>query len=236
MTDGSGPPPWMRYAEFGPDGSCGRTRVLSLDLGEASPSAGFSAKWPRSATWDRTGVYVLPTSAPVTDGTDCSSSGALLPTPTVGDSKAARNSTATRHVLPPTGIHAGNTLTDAVTLLPTPTANQYECEPEVFLARQERCKETAQNGKGFGLTTAMAVALLLPTPTSRLGDDSGRRADAARYKGPKSMGGRRSNLDDAVEAVRTDAPWIGATTPPPSPGTPPCSDDPPRLPLTTGNA
>jgi DNA (cytosine-5)-methyltransferase 1 len=36
----------------------------------------------------------------------------LLPTPTCGDAKSARNSTATRHVLPPTGIHAGNTLTD----------------------------------------------------------------------------------------------------------------------------
>lgn len=36
----------------------------------------------------------------------------LLPTPTAGDAKSARNSTATRHVLPPTGIHAGDTLTD----------------------------------------------------------------------------------------------------------------------------
>jgi DNA (cytosine-5)-methyltransferase 1 len=39
---------------------------------------------------------------------------ALLPTPTVGDSKAARNSTALRHKTPPTGVHAGDTLTDAV--------------------------------------------------------------------------------------------------------------------------
>lgn len=37
---------------------------------------------------------------------------ALLPTPTVADSKSACNSTATRHVLPPTGVHAGDTLTD----------------------------------------------------------------------------------------------------------------------------
>ena len=37
-----------------------------------------------------------------------------FPTPTVGDSKNARNSTATRHKLPPTGVHAGDTLTDAV--------------------------------------------------------------------------------------------------------------------------
>lgn len=38
----------------------------------------------------------------------------MLPTPTVGDSKAARNSSAVRHRTPPTGVHAGDTLTDAV--------------------------------------------------------------------------------------------------------------------------
>lgn len=38
----------------------------------------------------------------------------LLPTPTVGDAKSACNSTATRHRLPPTGVHAGDTLTDIV--------------------------------------------------------------------------------------------------------------------------
>lgn len=36
-------------------------------------------------------------------------------TPTVGDSKDARNETATRHKLPPTGLHAGQTLVDQVT-------------------------------------------------------------------------------------------------------------------------
>ena len=46
----------------------------------------------------------------------------MLPTPTCGDAKSARNSTANRKKLPPTGIHAGDTLTDAVTLLPTPSA------------------------------------------------------------------------------------------------------------------
>jgi hypothetical protein len=44
-----------------------------------------------------------------------------IPTPTVGDSKSARNSTAKRNRIPPTGIHAGNTLTDFVTMWPTPT-------------------------------------------------------------------------------------------------------------------
>lgn len=37
---------------------------------------------------------------------------ALLPTPIAGDAKSARNSTATRTKIPPTGVHAGDTLTD----------------------------------------------------------------------------------------------------------------------------
>ncbi|MDO8673016.1 MAG: hypothetical protein Q7O66_16535, partial [Dehalococcoidia bacterium] len=47
------------------------------------------------------------------------------PTPTVGDSKSARNATAKRNKIPPTGIHKGYTLTDAVTQWPTPTANRW---------------------------------------------------------------------------------------------------------------
>lgn len=38
----------------------------------------------------------------------------LLPTPMVGDAASACNSTATRHKIPPTGIHAGDTLTDTI--------------------------------------------------------------------------------------------------------------------------
>lgn len=61
-----------------------------------------------------------------------------------------------------------------------------------------------------------AVTGLLPTPTARLGDDTSRGADPARYKGPQSLNGRRSNLDDCVAAVETQAPWIGSPTSPPS--------------------
>ncbi len=171
MTDGCGPPPWTQCAVFGPDGSCGRTRVLYLDLGMENPSDGFSSRWPKWGTWGATGAFVLPKSERVTDEIGCLS---LLPTPTVGDSKSARNSTAKRHVLPPTGIHAGDTLTDAVTLLPTPTARDWKVGAP--------CEAVEEN------------ALL------------GRVA------------------------------WsIGATTPPPSPGMNDSSDDPPRLPLTTGD-
>ena len=46
----------------------------------------------------------------------------LFPSPTAGDSKNARNSTANRKTIPPSGIHKGHTLTDVVTLYPTPDA------------------------------------------------------------------------------------------------------------------
>jgi hypothetical protein len=49
-----------------------------------------------------------------------------MPTPTAGDAKSARNSTANRSKLPPTGIHAGDTLTDYVTKWPTPTARDWK--------------------------------------------------------------------------------------------------------------
>jgi hypothetical protein len=47
----------------------------------------------------------------------------IWPTPTVGDSRSARNTTANRKTIPPSGIHSGDTLVDAVTKFPTPTVN-----------------------------------------------------------------------------------------------------------------
>lgn len=52
---------------------------------------------------------------------------------------------------------------------------------------------------------------MLPTPTARLGDESGRGADPARYKGPKSQDGRRSNLDDCIAAIEAESPWLMPT-------------------------
>lgn len=61
--------------------------------------------------------------------------GPLLSTPTVGDMKQARNSTATRHRIPPTGIHARDTLTDilvpigASTPPPSPAGSAFSDAP-----------------------------------------------------------------------------------------------------------
>ena len=78
----------------------------------------FSETWPRSGMMRTGSAFQRKPLAPLTDETGSGS----LPTPTVGDSKSARNSTARRNKIPPTGIHAGHTLTDFVTLWPTPTA------------------------------------------------------------------------------------------------------------------
>lgn len=43
---------------------------------------------------------------------------------------------------------------------PTPSANEFQdLNSENLLARRARCKETAKNGNGFGLTTAQAASL-----------------------------------------------------------------------------
>lgn len=69
----------------------------------------------------RTVIGLLPTPR-ATRGGSATETVRLLPTPTVGDSKTARNSTANRTSIPPTGIHAGDTLTDAMTLIGEPTS------------------------------------------------------------------------------------------------------------------
>jgi hypothetical protein len=58
------------------------------------------------------------------------------PTPCVADSASTRNSTARRNKLPPTGIHAGHTLTDAVTLhgWGTPTSRDHKDGASIGMA------------------------------------------------------------------------------------------------------
>jgi hypothetical protein len=97
----------------------------------------------------------------------------MWPTPIAADAYAAGSRN-----LPGSKAHAGVSLTDAVRygnsstprrepeMWPTPTANNYETSPEVFLPRREREKAKGRNGNGFGLTLGMA-AQLWPTPAAR---------------------------------------------------------------------
>ena len=123
----------------------------------------------------------------------------------------------------------GPTLADQVehTLLPTPNTGQ---SPNGHGIRGGK----RGNGHQSGADLDSVVTSLLPTPTARLGDDTGRGADPARYKGPQSLNGRRSNLDDCIAAVETRAPWLGEPMSPLSAAGSESSDDQLLLPLSPG--
>lgn len=111
----------------------------------------------------------------------------------------------------PTG---GNGSSSSGGLLPTPSASQYECQPEVFLPRRERQKALGRNGNGFGLTTAMAVALLR-TPTAQLATNGG-----SQHPDKRREGGHGPTLADEVEHLlptpRPQTKGGGASADPPS--------------------
>jgi DNA (cytosine-5)-methyltransferase 1 len=84
----------------------------------------------------------------------------------------------------PTGIHAGDTLTDAVDLLPTPSASRFNDgeDPETWQARHDFHASKAEGATRAGKPLAIAAVELLPTPTvgnvqggnkTRSGDRSG---------------------------------------------------------------
>lgn len=76
----------------------------------------FSGIVPRMGFLSDGRLYERPRSAPRTS--ESVSSSRSIPTPMVGDAAQACNKTATRHKIPPTGIHPGETLTDWIRLLP----------------------------------------------------------------------------------------------------------------------
>lgn len=80
-------------------------------------------------------------------------------------------------------------------LLPMPMIGYTGTSVEDYLDRK------VTSGGGRTVNDLGLAVRTLPTPTARLGDESGRGADPDRYRGPKSMGGRRSNLDDMVAAT-----------------------------------
>jgi len=122
----------------------------------------------------------------------------LLPTPAARDWWSGQSNIMDRNARP---------LNEVVEmLLPTPTASTQDRTPEEAAERHRPGRAMGRNG---GASPDLAsVAALLPTPTARLGDGTSRGADPARYKGPQSLNGRRSNLDDCIAAVETKAPWL----------------------------
>lgn len=85
---------------------------------------------------------------------------------------------------------------NASSLLPTPSANQYECDQEVWETRRARLKAEHKNGNGFGLTTAMAVQKLLPSPMV-----GARNSTAKRNRTPPSGVHDGDTLTDAISRM-----------------------------------
>jgi hypothetical protein len=209
------PPP---FAYYDPDTSSWRTYEATLD-GDSTLS---SLTLPPSGSM-RSGALSAQRRSALPTAANGSSSSPLLKTPTA---QLAINGGSQHPDKRRAGGH-GPTLADEVEhLLPTPTAsNPNDGESlESWEARRQRNLTKGIDGNGQGTPLGIAVRLL-PTPMARLGDSTSRGADPARYKGPKSLNGRRSNLDDCIAAVETKAPWLGASSSPPSADGKPSSGD-----------
>ena len=109
----------------------------------------FSGTWPRSGSMlDGMCFQQRALEHPI------SASGSGLwpvPSPMAGDAQSARNATATRYRIPPTGIHAGTTLTDYVTLFPTPSARDWKSSHASQATMQKNTRplnETITDGSG----------------------------------------------------------------------------------------
>jgi hypothetical protein len=149
-----------------------------------------------------------------TEPTSLSVVAKLLPTPTVGDSVAARNATVNRGPESAATAHSGTTLTDAVILLPTPTTQPTTGNGHArSLGKEARLLPTpqARDGKGepgdnFNRGNLTHLPKLLPTP----------RASDVNGSGTHGEGGTD---------LRTQVQSIGETTELPSTDGNPLSDE-----------
>lgn len=128
-----------------------------------------------------------------------------LPTPTASDAHSAGSRN-----LPGSKAKPGVSLTDIFRtgdsttsrLLPTPTTQ--DAHNNSGPSQQDRNTEPLN----------VVAAKLLPSPTTHASERG--KGDAERYMGPKSQNSRRSNLEDAIEAVKEGSPWIGESSVPQS--------------------
>ena len=191
MTVTSGPSSQTPFATFDPDSSFWKTLQRSFLHPSGEP---FSGTWPKQGSIVDGRAYAHPTLALRTDESGCSLlptparaegdrasltygrgnptlRGALMPTPTVNDSRGGRNRTSGRSN-PDSKHHDGVTLVDAVILLPTPAAGNFNDGESVesWTARNEKLRAQGINGNGMGTPLAVAVKLL---PTPRTSDSNG---------------------------------------------------------------
>lgn len=187
MSDTSGLTSRTPFASYDPDSSASRTwQVMSL-WGWTS----YSETWPRSGMTRGGDAYELPTLAPPTPASECSS---LLPTPTVNDMGAGKTVeawdewTARMKVKHGNGNGHGPSLSiEALRLLPTPKAQDYRDSDSPAEARRNSPALTV-------------VSVYFPTPMASDASGNGMH--------PSTRVGRTQQLIDAVLGLS------GAPTPP----------------------
>ena len=119
MNAGSGPTSRRQLAEWTHDPGCACSSVspgCSLLTADTLFPVSFT-DWPRSAMWDATGLYELPTPEPAIAGSDGS---ALLPTPM---SHLATNGGSQHPSKRRSGGHTPTLADEIEHLLPTPDAS-----------------------------------------------------------------------------------------------------------------
>lgn len=132
------------------------------------------------------------------------------PTPTTGDSASSRNSTANRKTIPPTGIHKGDTLTDAATLAgwATPAAQEPGGTPEQHLARKAKC---CANGIPMGCTAVTSLthqAMLVTGWRSPAAGDCKMRISNTEMADKRLASGKQISLE--LEAHGVPQPTLNA--------------------------
>ena len=149
----------------------------------------FSATWPSSGMTRRGTAYALQMSAPRTEGSGCSSSPGLLPTPMTSDTREATGRRG----------DGGMDLRTTITLIGTPTAHGRERSSRFRSGRRP---------------TPAELAPLLKTPTAQLAVNGG-----SQHPDKRRAGGHGPTLADEVEHLLptpTATPY--GTNQSPSPG------------------
>lgn len=163
-------------------------------------SAALSGTWPTSGTTLGGRAYELPTWAPLTAGSECSSSHGptLLPTPVVNDMGEGKTverwdewteDLKSRHG---NGNGHGDSLAiQAQRMLPTPTTADGKGGP-------------GNQGRDGGENLRTTAPRLLPTPTKADGEGGGKRQDVTWEDTTRSTGdGGASRLRDAAPLLPT---------------------------------
>jgi len=171
------------------------------DRGSTDTLVEYSETWPKQGIMRSGIVSRLPDAVPLTSAKDYGSSRGTL-TPTVGDSKGSRNSTANRsegH----DNHYSETTLVDYVTMYPTPSAedsNPRGIPDDAKLVRTDngtvRRIHNEETGKTSNLGLARNIEILdeipadqkmWPTPSARDHKDTGETEKLAKMKERKKL-------------------------------------------------